>query len=255
MTTTAIAGDAIAKFTALDLTSVALLFDVDGTLIDIGPTPHEVDVPEGLQSALGILAGKTGGALALVSGRPIADLDRLFAPLTLSVVGGHGAEMRIRGRRLATGARPLPLALRRLIAEDALPGTLVEDKDYSLAVHFRAVPNEQGEVRRRIAAVLTNFPDEKVELLRGKDVIELKRPGVDKGRAVRTLLDHAPFKGRRPAFVGDDVTDNAVFEILPQLGGIGFSVGRRIDGLAAMFETPSDVRTALGRLAGGARAA
>jgi trehalose 6-phosphate phosphatase len=255
VTTTAIAGDAIAKFTVLDLTSVALLFDVDGTLIDIGPTPQNVNVPETLRRALGVLAGKTDGALALVSGRPIADLDRLFAPLTLSIVGGHGAEMRICGRRVAVEVKPLPPALRRLIAKDALPGTLVEDKDYSLAVHFRAVPDEQTEVRRRIAAALTNFPDENIELLGGKDVIELKRPGIDKGRAVRTLLGHAPFKGRKPVFVGDDVTDNAVFEVLPQLGGIGFSVGRRVDGLAAMFETPSDVRTALCRLAGGARTA
>jgi trehalose 6-phosphate phosphatase len=86
-------------------------------------------------------------------------------------------------------------------------------------------------------------------LLRGKQMIEVKRRGINKGDGVRVLMEQAPFRGRRPVFVGDDVTDDAVFEALPDLDGIGFSVGRSFAGLAAIFESPADVRRAVALLA------
>ena len=106
-------------FTSLDPKAIALLLDVDGTLIDIGPSPFEVHVSDGLRASLTRLFELTGGALALVSGRPIADLDRLFAPLKLPSIGGHGAEMRVRGAEVINSAKSLPQDLRRQLADAA----------------------------------------------------------------------------------------------------------------------------------------
>jgi trehalose 6-phosphate phosphatase len=240
-----------AKFAKLDVTAVALLLDVDGTLLDIAPTPDTVHVSAELRSSLARLLDATGGALALVSGRPIADLDRLFAPLRPPAIGGHGAEMRLRGTEAISCAEALPADLRRKLAAAATAGSgiLIEDKGYSLALHYRNAPQREAALRADIAAAIAAFPAEAVEILAGKAVFEVKRPGVNKGEAVRRLMAHAPFAGRRPVFVGDDVTDESVFALLPALGGIGFSVSRHVDGLAGMFASPANVRSALQILA------
>jgi trehalose 6-phosphate phosphatase len=242
---------ALTAFTRLDVRQIALLLDVDGTLIDIAPTPQEVHVSDDLCRSLARLCELTGGALALVSGRPIADLDQLFAPLKLAAVGGHGAEMRLPdGERVST-VTPLPPALRRRLGEIAAPGSglLIEDKTYSVALHYRQAPQQEARLRQHIAAVRAEFPGEPLEVLLGKALFEIKRPGIDKGAAVRALMTQAPFAGRRPVFIGDDVTDESVFAILPALGGVGFSVHRRFDGLAGIFESPAEVRRALRELA------
>ena len=142
---------------------------------------------------------------------------------------------------------PLPPALRRRLSEVATPGSgiLVEDKGYSVALHYRQAPQQEARLRQHIAAVRAEFPGEPLEVLLGKALFEIKRPGIDKGAAVRALMTHAPFAGRRPVFIGDDVTDESVFAILPALGGVGFSVHRHFDGLAGIFESPEDVRRAL----------
>jgi trehalose 6-phosphate phosphatase len=237
------------QYAALDLRSVALLLDVDGTLIDIGPTPHEVHVPKDLCRALERLTELTDGALALISGRPIADLDRLFSPLRLSAVGGHGAEMRVEGVAIKRSARPLPKALRQRIANGAPAGVLIEDKGYSVALHYRGVPVGKERLQKLLAETSADYPGETVEILPGKEMLELKRAGTNKGEAVRALMTHKPFAGRMPVFIGDDVTDEAVFAILPEIGGAGFSVGRQFDGLTAIFDTPASVRAVLARLA------
>jgi trehalose 6-phosphate phosphatase len=244
-------------FNSLDLTRTALLFDVDGTLIDIGPSPFEVDVPGDLKDTLARLYELTQGALALVSGRPIRDLDMLFAPLRLPAVGGHGAET-----RLAEGAHveridDLPEALRRYLVDAAKPGSGIEyeDKGYSVALHYRKAPKQAEPLRRHIAAGRAAFPDEKTELLLGKAMFEVKRPGVNKGAAVRSVMTEPPFAGRRPIFLGDDVTDESVFEMLPSLGGQGFGVGRHFPQIAGMFPTAEDVRRALHSLAAAAQPA
>ncbi|MGH6789901.1 MAG: trehalose-phosphatase [Pseudolabrys sp.] len=235
-----------------DLGAVALLLDVDGTLIDIGSTPTDVDVPADLLASLERLIELTGGAVALVSGRPIADLDRLFAPLRLPAIGGHGAEMRVNGEPPRHAAEPLPAALRKLLADAAAPGSgiIVEDKGYSLALHYRAAPQDESRLRKHIAEGVAAFPDEPVEVLRGKAMLEVTRPGVSKGEGVRELMKHPPFRKRKPIFIGDDVTDESVFAVLPALGGEGFSVGREFHDLAGIFASPSEVRRTLQRLAG-----
>jgi trehalose 6-phosphate phosphatase len=241
--------EATQKYAALDLTSVALLLDVDGTLIDIGPSPYEVNVPKELCRTLERLVELTDGALALISGRPIAGLDRLFAPLKFSAVGGHGAEMRVAGVAVRHHIRPLPKAMREKIAKTVPSGVLVEDKGYSIALHYRGVPVGKERLQQLLAQIGAAYPNETVEILPGKEMLELKRAGTNKGEAVRQLMQVPPFAGRMPVFIGDDVTDESVFAILPDIGGAAFSVGREFDGLTAIFDTPASVRAALTRLA------
>jgi trehalose 6-phosphate phosphatase len=257
MVTQPIATDsAVDIFAHLDARSIALLFDVDGTLIDFGPSPHEVHVSDELKELLIHLLRLTEGALALVSGRPIADLDRMFAPLKPPAIGGHGAEMRVRGTEVISSATPLPQDLRRHLADAATPGSgiLVEDKGYSLALHYRQAPQHEDRLRAHFAASRAAFPGEATEVLAGKAMLELKRPNVSKGHGVRELMRHPPFAGRMPVFIGDDVTDESAFAILPDLGGKGFSVGRHFVGLAGIFHSPLEVRQALQRLASNGQA-
>jgi trehalose 6-phosphate phosphatase len=254
MVTQPVANDAAMDiFAHLDAKSIALLLDVDGTLIDFGPSPHEVHVSDELKSTLARLLRQTEGALALVSGRPIADLDALFAPLKLPAVGGHGAEMRVLGTEIVNAATPLPQALRRHLADAATPGSgiVVEDKGYSLALHYRKAPQHEDRLRAHIAAGRAAYPGEATEVLPGKSMFEVKRPNVSKGDGVRELMRQPPFAGRMPVFIGDDITDESVFAALPELGGKGFSVRRDFAGLAGIFDSPLDVRRALQRLAAG----
>jgi trehalose 6-phosphate phosphatase len=257
MVTQSIANDAASDiFAGLDVKSIALLLDVDGTMIDIGPAPHDVHIADDLRDSLARLSRATGGALALVSGRPIADLDALFAPLKLPAVGGHGAELRVRGDDAARLAAPLSPDLRRRLAEAATPGSgiIVEDKGYSLALHYRQAPQYEDRLRSHIAAGRAAFPAEATEVLPGKAMLEVKRPNVSKGDGVRDLMSRPPFAGRVPVFIGDDVTDESVFAALPGLGGKGFSVSRNFAGIAGIFDSPLSVRRALQRLASNGQA-
>jgi trehalose 6-phosphate phosphatase len=227
----------------------ALLLDVDGTLLDIAPTPDRVHVPDGLRDTLQRISTATGGACAFVSGRPIADLDRIFAPLALPAVGAHGAELRVSGHTIQPLAAPLPETLRRdLIAAARAAGVLVEDKATSLALHFRNAPDREPRLREAAQAAMARVAGENLTLLDGKAIIEVKRSGIDKGKGVAALMALPPFRGRHPVFIGDDVTDVSVFDILPALGGTGFSVGRPDPNVAAIFRAPQDVRAALSEL-------
>jgi trehalose 6-phosphate phosphatase len=243
---------AIDDFAQLDPHAIALLLDVDGTVADIGPSPFEVHVSDELRRSLERLLARSNGALALVSGRPIRDLDRLFSPLLLPAIGGHGAEMRLRPGEVVACAEPLPEALRRLLAQAAAPGSrvVIEDKGYSFALHYRQAPEQEKPLRELIARACAAFPGEALEVLPGKAMFEVKRPGVSKGEAVQRLLNYAPFAGRVPVFIGDDDTDATVFAALPALSGKGYSVGRHFEAVAGIFDSPDDVREALRRLAG-----
>jgi trehalose 6-phosphate phosphatase len=127
------------------------------------------------------------------------------------------------------------------IADDK-PGVVVEDKKYSVALHYRQAPHLGHAVRDEVSAICARFPSTAIEILPGKSVVEVKQPSFNKGTAVRELMRHPPFRGRRPIFIGDDVTDEAAFAVMPEFGGIGFSVGREMNGIAGTFETPGDVR-------------
>jgi trehalose 6-phosphate phosphatase len=243
--------DAFSVFTGLDLARTALLFDVDGTLIDLAPSPFEVDVPQSLKDSLLRLLDKTGGALALVSGRPIRDLDLLFAPLQLPAVGGHGAETRLHANEAPARIADLDAQLRRELVSAVAgnPELASEDKGYSVALHFRKAPQEEARIVSHVRQTLARFPHEQVEILPGKAMIEIKRTGVSKGHAVRALMQREPFAGRTPVFIGDDVTDESVFAVMPDLDGINFSVSRQFAGVQHVFPAPADVRRALARMA------
>jgi len=238
-----------------DLRDIAVLLDIDGTILDIAPTPGAVIVPASLRQTLTRLSRETGGALALVSGRPLGDIDHLFAPLRLPAIGGHGAEIRPSPHDgpETEHAHALDGGLRDRLAELAVgaPGVLVEDKGYSLAVHYRLAPEQEGRVKRAVAAIRADWPQEAIEVLPGKSVVEIKPARFHKGAAIRELMRHKPFAGRRPIFVGDDTTDESAFAVMPEFNGMGFSVGREVPGTAHCFAGPSDVRRWLERLSGG----
>jgi len=236
-----------------DLRACAILLDIDGTILDIAPTPREVWVPPALRHTLALLQDRTGGALALVSGRPLNDIDLIFAPLQLAAVGGHGAELRpLPGTEPQRRAVALSPELKRMLATLAElgPGILVEDKGYSLALHYRLAPELGEALHAAVAGICRQVPPDSVEILSGKSVLEVKPARVNKAIAVRELMKYAPFRDRRPVFIGDDVTDEPVFGVIPHFGGLGFSVGRVVAGVDGHFDRPEDVRAWLTRLAG-----
>lgn len=235
-----------------DLQHFAILLDVDGTLLDIAPTPLEVRVPTSLRESLFRVHRRSGGALALVSGRPLAELDQLFAPLRLPAIGGHGAEMRLGADGEAVARRAVPLdpqfRERLKIIADRHRGIIVEDKGYSVALHYRLAPKEGLALAHDIRRECRDWGDSSIELLSGKAVIEIKSRGFNKGIAVRELMIHPPFAGRSPIFFGDDITDEDAFAVMPEFGGVAISVGRRFPGVQECFPSPAEVRRLLEQL-------
>lgn len=205
--------------------SCALFLDFDGTMVDIAPQPHAVHVPEPLITLLRALHGYLDGAVAVISGRPIDQLDDFLEPLRFPVAGVHGAERRrADGTLVLLNTHPLDhveAAARALAARH--PGLLVENKRGSLALHYRQAPELEDECLRTMQAAVDESPG--LTLLRGKMVAEAKPGGASKGRAIEDFLREPPFAGRTPVFIGDDVTDEAGFSAVQQLGGIGVKVG------------------------------
>jgi trehalose 6-phosphate phosphatase len=238
-----------------DLNQLAILLDIDGTLLDIAPTPKEVVVPPELPRTLARVRDRLGGALALVSGRPIDEMDAFFPQLMLPAIGGHGAEMRpVAGGDIVNSSAPLLHPdLRQRLRDIAShhPGVLIEDKGYSLALHYRQVPKQGVALIHDVKRIYAAWPDKSVELLSGKAVLEIKFAGFNKGTAVRELMAYPPFTGRAPIFVGDDRTDEDAFAVVPEFNGHGISVGRRLPGIDDYFKAPADVRHWLGQLAEG----
>jgi trehalose 6-phosphate phosphatase len=234
-----------------DLRKCAILLDIDGTILDFAPTPRGVQVPPELRHTLTRLQHLTGGALALVSGRLLSDIDSIFAPLKLAAIGGHGAELRpVPGTEPQQRVGSLSAELKRTLATltDLGPGILVEDKGYSLALHYRLAPELGPALRAAVADICSKLPSGTAEILPGKAVVEVKPARVSKASAVRELMQHPPFLDRHPIFIGDDVTDEPVFGVIPEFGGLGFSVGRVVTGVDGHFDRPEDVRTWLARI-------
>ena len=241
-----------------DLRQCAILLDIDGTILDIAPSPPQVWVPAGLRQTLSRLANLTGGAVALVSGRSINDIDLIFSPLQLPAIGVHGAEMRTAADSdVQSRVAPLSRALKRKLTTVAEfgPGILVEDKGYSLALHYRLAPERGPAVLAAIAKICAGMPDESVEILPGKLVVDIKPAGINKGDAVCALMQRAPFAGRQPIFIGDDTTDLPVFGIIPQFGGLAYSVGGIVADVDGHFDTPEAVRDWLSQTAAANRGA
>ena len=226
---------------------VALFLDVDGTLLDIAEGPGDVLIPNGLVGVLERAERKLSGAVALVSGRPVAEIDHLFWPLRLRASGVHGAEMRFDPAAelsKAPAARQLPSAFVAALADavGAIAGVVVERKTYSVAVHYRRAPRAEAEVRDILHRLIASEPASGAEISDAHFAFEVKMPGFDKGGAIAMFLETEPFIGRVPIFVGDDTTDEAGFAAVAARGGRAYSVGRWRPGAIGVFEDPKTVR-------------
>ena len=239
---------------ALDMQRTALFLDVDGTLLDIATTPDAVVVPDGLVSTIAKLERALGGALAIVTGRTLADLDRLFCPLRTRAAGVHGAEMRFDPEDVAVeaaGAAPLPEDLWRefAVATLAFPGARPENKRYSFTAHYRAAPQAAAPLRGALQGLVARRAVGELELTDALCAYELKPAGVNKGAAVRRFLARPPFAGRRPMFIGDDVSDEFGFRSVVDRRGLAFAVGAARVDVDHVFADPASVRQWLARLA------
>jgi len=206
----------------------AFFFDVDGTLAAIQPQPDAVFIPENVRQQLQQLSSLCHGALALVSGRPIAQLDALAAPLIAPAAGVHGAERRdAQGKLHRISLEPdVAEALQQQLQEAMArwPGTLLEAKGMAFALHYRQAMQHEQDVLDLAEQVVKRFPA--LTLQPGKCVVEIKPQGVDKGEAVRAFMREAPFTGRIPVFVGDDLTDEKGFIAVNAMQGISVKVGQ-----------------------------
>jgi len=222
----------------------ALFLDVDGTLLDIAPRPELVQTPYGLPALITRLSEQRESALALISGRPLDQLDRLFEPWHGAAAGLHGLE-----RRRADGVLDCAVdnasatALDHLrpklaaLAEDGT-GLALEDKGGTLALHYRAAPQREAEIR----ALAQDFHREAASVLRliaGKMVVEFQPRCVNKGRAIAAFLAEPPFVGRRAIFVGDDTTDEDGFAEIRRRGGIAIRVGPPTSTTTANYRLPT----------------
>jgi trehalose 6-phosphate phosphatase len=209
----------------------AVFLDVDGTLLEIAPRPELVQVPPGLPGLIARLAKERQGALALISGRPLAQLDGLFHPWHGAAAGLHGIERRRADGsldRILDSASEATLGIiRPKLATLAAAGTglILEDKGGTLALHYRAVPDREAEIRA-YAETLRAEAGAALRLIAGKMVVEFQPRSVNKGLAIAAFMAEPPFLGRRPVFIGDDTTDEDGFAEIRRRGGMAIRVGK-----------------------------
>lgn len=207
--------------------SYAFFFDVDGTLAAIQLRPDEVFIPKQVIANLQRLAQLSEGAVALVSGRPMSELDALAAPLHFPLAGVHGAERRDANNQIERLSLPTDVAdsLSALLKEAVakMPDTQLETKGMAFALHYRRAEHYQQAIMDLAQEMTARFP--MLQLQPGKCVVELKPKGVNKGAAIQDFMQQAPFAGRTPVFIGDDLTDEAGFKTVNAMDGISIKVG------------------------------
>src|SRR5687767_3620925 len=227
----------------------AFFLDLDGTLVDIAETPEAVDPGPPEIALLRNLVHAAGGAVALISGRSLKRIDELFSPLVLPAAGQHGAERRdahgVRHRHpfRATALRPVAVGIRSFAARHA--GLVFEDKGASVALHYRLAPQLAAAAQAKVREAAEPLGDA-VEVQQGKMVVELKPAGCDKGSAIAQFMQEAPFAGRVPVFLGDDVTDEYGFRIVNRLGGHSVKVGEGTSAARWRLQNPAAARAWLG---------
>ena len=228
-----------------------LFVDVDGTLIELTDTPFETRASDELKTLLSTVSTRLGGALALVSGRSIEYLDALFAPLRLPSAGLHGVE-----RRKASGdvhgagfndamLEPARAALAAFV--ESHPGTLLEDKGRTVAMHFRLAPQFESEARATVMSIAAALGN-RYQVLAGNMMLEIKPRGFNKGVSVKEFMQEAPFSGRLPVYLGDDLTDLDGFRAVDDQGGISIAVGDRVQAQYHLPD-PAAVRAWLNQIA------
>lgn len=226
------------------LRQTALLLDLDGTLLDIAPTPDAVMVPPDLPDVLRTLRRMLDDAVAIITGRPVETIDALLGDIPFAVAGEHGAAIRhAPDQSLERPDLPAPpeqwiSAVEALVA--AHPGALLESKARGFSLHYRAVPLAQTALRDGLTALLAGAGD--FELLPGNMIWEVRPRGANKGTAVVALMERPPFRGRLPVFIGDDVTDEDGIAAAQALGGAGLRV-------QDLFVDAAGVRAWLGQVA------
>jgi trehalose 6-phosphate phosphatase len=227
----------------------AYFLDIDGTLLEIAPTPRAVHAARADCQLVAALFESSGGALALVSGRSLAMIDELFSPLRLPAAGQHGVE-----RRDARGGLHRPSLSRTLFDKAASmirpfaerhEGLVFEHKGYSMALHYRLAPRLAAAAHAVVREAARALGD-RVEVQRGKMVAELKPAGYDKGRAIEAFMRERPFAGRMPVFLGDDVTDEHGFERVARMGGHSIKIGPGPTAARWRLPSPAAARAWLG---------
>jgi trehalose 6-phosphate phosphatase len=225
--------------------SCALFLDFDGTLVDIAPQPEDVVVPDQLVHTLEQLHAYLGGALALISGRPLEQIDAFLRPLVVPAAGVHGAERRSASGELSlVSTHPLQAVEGAALALAARDERLrVEVKRGSIALHYRQAPELEGECVATMQRAVENSPG--LTLLRGKMVVEAKPGGASKGAAIEAFMGEPPFTGRTPVFVGDDITDEVGFATVQRMRGLGIKVGAGPSVAFARIASPAAFRQQL----------
>jgi len=219
----------------------ALFLDFDGTLVDLAERPSLVQVPRELPALLASVSAAVGEALAIVTGRRLASIDALLAPMRFSGAGLHGAELRTDPRETAPQLQStLDHAAQWLAARiDGDTALWLEDKGAALALHYRGAPERAADAERLLRDAVDGLD---VEVIGGKCVFEARPCNVNKGQALRALMRLPPFAGRRPLYVGDDTTDEDGIRAAQSLGGIGIKVGEGSSDATLRLESPAAVR-------------
>lgn len=235
----------------LDPARTAFFVDFDGTLAEIADDPAAVALDDRERRALAGIAAATGGAVAVVSGRAVTDLDRLLAPLVLPLAGVHGLERRDSAGSISRSPADEDAlgkaALGLLALKRQYPGLLMEKKPGSIALHFRRRPELEPLCMAATTALVDTHPS--LQLLHGKMVIELKAGQATKADAIRDFMRESPFRSRTPLFAGDDATDECGFLAMPEFAGTSIKVGPGQTAADYRAETIEEFRTWMSRLA------
>jgi trehalose 6-phosphate phosphatase len=239
-----------------DPSGYALFLDVDGTLLEIAPTPEDVTVPAELAALLGHIAKGLDGALAIITGRQLAEIDALLAPAKLAGAGVHGAELRLTpGGEITAVAATIPKELVDEITQLAQrwPGAIIEPKGPGLAIHYRQAPTLKPVIEAELEAALArhrNGSGNDLVLSEGRKLFEVVPAGQSKGTALTALAALPQFRNRIPIMIGDDAGDEPAFAAAAQLGGIGLRVGGEHFGQAKVdLDGPQSVLAWLTRFA------
>lgn len=232
---------------AVDERDIALFLDFDGTLVEIAPSPADVQLDRRVPPALDTLRSHLSGALALVSGRPISFLDDVLAPYQFDTAALHGADVRLGGEVLmqAIALAEMRLAVRDLVRfANSHVGIIVEDKHISIALHWRLAPQVHDEALDLMRAIAERMKP-LVRLQEGKAVAELVPAGASKGTAIAQLMQAPPYAGRVPVFIGDDITDEHGFEAVNALGGLSIRIGEGETQAPLRLSSPTALRAIL----------
>ena len=223
----------------------AFFLDLDGTLLEIEETPDAVDADYSELALVGHLLRAADGAVAMISGRSLQQLDEILAPLVVPAAGQHGAErrdaqgVRHRHRFPADVLRPVAVGIRRFASTHQ--GLVVEDKGASVALHYRLAPQLASAAHAKVREAAEPLGDQ-VEVQDGKMVVELKPAGCDKGKAIADFMREPPFMGRVPVFLGDDVTDEYGFSVVNAMGGHSIKIGEGESAARWRLQNPAAAR-------------